>query len=79
MKNKLPRWYNEKLSDNSQAENCKQCKTCIFRDDGTVWSNDYKKSSCQMYQYPSMKPVHVINNKGICEYYNGGTDIDEES
>ena len=60
----------EILSDNSHVENCKQCKDCIFRDDGTVWTNDYRKASCIIYRYPNMKPLRVIDNKGICEYYN---------
>lgn len=64
------RMLEETLSDNSHVENCKQCKDCIFRDDGTVWSNDYRKSCCQMYQYPNMKPLRVVNNTGICEYYS---------
>ena len=70
---------NEVFSDNSYVENCKQCKDCIFRDDGTAWSNDHRKSCCQMFQYPNMKPFRVINNKGICEYYNNGEDENEES
>lgn len=64
------RYKDEILSDNSKLENCKQCKDCAFWNDGTVWSNDYKKSCCMIYQYPSCKPMHVINNKGLCEYYS---------
>lgn len=60
----------EVLTDNSGIEYCKQCKDCIFRDDGTPFSNHYTKSSCMMYQYPNMKPSKVINNKGLCEYYS---------
>ena len=63
------RYSNETLSDNSQIEYCKKCKNCLFRDDGTVWSNHYTKSSCMIYQYPNYKPINVINNKGTCEYY----------
>lgn len=64
------RLKNDILSDNSHVENCKQCKDCIFRNDGTAWSNNYQKSCCQMYQYPGFKPLYVINNKGACEYYS---------
>lgn len=66
----------EVLTDNSSVENCKQCKNCIFRDDGTAWSNDYRKSCCQIYQYPNFKPLHVINNKGLCEYHNDEKDTE---
>lgn len=64
------RMLEETLSDNSHVENCKQCKDCIFRDDGTVWSNSYQKGCCQIYQYPNMKPLRVVNNTGTCEYYS---------
>ena len=62
------RWDEETLTDNSQFELCQQCKDCIFRDDGTVWSNHYAKSSCQKYPYPKMKPVEVIDNESNCPY-----------
>ena len=62
------RWDEETLTDNTQFELCKQCKDCVFRDDGTVWSNMYTKSSCQKYPYPKMKPAKVINNDGDCSY-----------
>lgn len=59
----------EVFSDNSKIEYCKQCKNCIFKDGGTPFSNHYSKSSCQVFQYPNMKPLHVIDNNGICEYF----------
>lgn len=68
----------EVFTDNSKIENCKQCKDCLFRDDGTVWSNDYQKSCCQIYRYPNFKPLHVINNKGVCEYYHNEDEEDAE-
>lgn len=64
------RWDEEVLTDNTQFENCKQCKACINRYDGTVWSNHYTKSSCKKYPYPKMKPIEVINNTANCPYYN---------
>ena len=63
------RYADEVLSDNSAVENCKQCKNCLFRDDGTVFSNDYRKSCCQMFPYPGFKPIGVINNAEPCEYH----------
>lgn len=62
------RWNEETLSDNTQIENCKQCKNCMHQDDGTLWSNHYTKSSCRMFPYPKMKPSAVINNTGKCPY-----------
>lgn len=60
----------ELFTDNRGLENCKQCKDCIFRDDGTPWSNHYTKSNCRMFPHPGFKPLRVINNSGICEYYS---------
>lgn len=62
------RWDEETLSDNTHRKICEQCKDCTFRDDGTVWSNDFKKACCQKYPYPKVKPNDVINNKGDCIY-----------
>ena len=62
------RWDEDILTDNTQFENCKQCKNCIFQDDGTVWSNHYPKSCCQKYPYPKYKPVEVINNMMECHH-----------
>ena len=75
-KSLVERWDEDILSDNSQVENCKMCKDCIFRDDGTVYSNDYRKCCCMIYPYPKMKPLRVINNTGLCEYYNNGEDAE---
>lgn len=68
------RWDEEVLTDNSAIENCKQCKDCIFRDNKDVWSNHYTKSCCVMFPHPSFKPLKVIQNTGICEYYNKDTE-----
>ena len=64
------RYENEILSDNSQKEDCKQCKNCVFQSDGTVWSNDYRKCSCMVYQHPNTKPLDVIDNKAECQFFN---------
>lgn len=58
----------DKLSDNSQVELCKQCKECKLNNDGTVWSSHYSKSYCQMYARPMRKPDNVIHNTGRCPY-----------
>lgn len=59
------RMLEETLTDNSKIEYCKQCKDCIFKD-----KRGYEKAICMIYENPGYKPLHVINNKGICEYYN---------
>lgn len=61
----------EVLSDNSNVENCKQCKDCIF-----ISKLGYDRATCTIYQNPGHKPLRVIDNKGICEYYNDGKDAE---
>ncbi|MGN1100430.1 MAG: hypothetical protein ACI4S9_08800 [Christensenellales bacterium] len=62
-------------------EDSKQCKDCTFRDDGTVWGNDYIKQCCLIYQHPDIRAdisrSRIINNKMICEYCNDGTDNED--
>ena len=72
------RMLEETLSDNTQVETCKQCKNCLFKSDGTVWSNKYNKSYCRIYQYPRIKPLYVINNERTCEYYHNENEEDDE-
>ena len=72
------RYKDEVLSDNSKVENCKQCKDCIFQNDGTAFTNNYQKSSCMIYQYPNFKPLYVIKNKSLCEYYSNEEENDAE-
>lgn len=71
MKNKTleQRYEKEILTDNTQLPKCEQCKDCEFRDDGTIYANDYKKSSCSMYPYPQFKPVGVIRSTEPCDFY----------
>lgn len=59
--------------DNTGINRCKQCKDCNLRNDGTVWSNRYDKSSCRMYPYPKHKPVSVMNDITPCIYRDDGT------
>jgi|LSQX01.3.fsa_nt_gb hypothetical protein len=66
----------EKFTDNTVIDNCKQCKTCLFRDGGTDYSNEYRKSSCAIYVYPDMKPIEVIRNTGQCELYEKDPETD---
>lgn len=63
------KWSEETLTDNTKRKPCQQCKTCVYRDNGDVWSNHYTKASCQIYEYPDHKPVKVINNQEECEFY----------
>ena len=65
---KKPRWYDEQMTDNSKIEYCKQCKNCKYWNGGDAYSNDYQKTCCAVYPYPSMKPMSVIENKGDCVY-----------
>lgn len=60
--------YDEELTNNVALDKCVQCKDCKWRDDGTVYSNDYRKSNCMMYPYPLFKPVSVMRNDGFCDY-----------
>ena len=54
--------------DNTNVNQCLQCKNCGLRDDGTVWTNRYDKASCAAYRYPNHKPVTVMNNLTECRY-----------
>ena len=62
------RYADEILTDNTALEKCKQCKACLFWNDGTEYSN-YRKSSCAIYEHPDMKPIGVMDNVEKCEYY----------
>lgn len=64
------RYGDEKLTDNSKIKVCEQCEYCKYRDDGTVWSNDYRKICCFMYQYPKYKPMGVIHCTEECDFYD---------
>lgn len=63
------RYADEVLTDNTQFDKCRQCKDCIFRDDGTVYSSHYQKGCCRIYPYPQFKPLEIVMNKAECEYY----------
>ncbi|MFI3166480.1 MAG: hypothetical protein R3Y32_00005 [Bacillota bacterium] len=63
------RYGDEILTDNSKIKTCEQCKDCRFQDDGTAWTNDYKKAYCSLYQYPQHKPMEVIHCTEECEFY----------
>lgn len=62
------RYYNEVLSDNSNAGYCAQCKDCVRWGNGDAFSNRHFKSNCDAYIYPACKPTFVINNTGDCEF-----------
>lgn len=60
--------YTEELTDNTKLDKAVQCKDCKWRNDGTVWSNEYTKTSCMMFPYPLFKPIKVMRNEGFCPY-----------
>ena len=62
------RYKDEILTDNTKIRYCDICEDCLLWGHGDAYSNAYNKSSCDMYPYPAMKPIEVINNKGTCLY-----------
>lgn len=46
-----------------------QCRNCLLRSDGTVWSNDYRKAHCAQYKYPESKPIGVLHGTEVCTYF----------
>ena len=67
------RYGDEILTDNVALDKYRQCKDCVFRNDGTVYSNHYQKASCAMYPYPQFKPNEVAMNEGPCKYKRKGS------
>lgn len=65
----MERYNDEKLSDNTHIEYCKQCRKCGNWGHTDAYGNAYDKSSCDIYPYPDHKPPSVINNTGKCLYY----------
>lgn len=61
----------EILTDNSKIDYCKQCVKCIFKDE-----RGHDRAVCMIYKSPGHKPLHVINNNGICEYFNDEEDAE---
>lgn len=55
----------EVFTDNSQIEYCNQCKDCVFRDE-----RGHERAVCMIYENPGHKPLQVINNTGLCPYYD---------
>ncbi len=74
-----PRYFDEKLTDNSVLNHYSQCERCVFRYKdhfefaGKRYSceekDGWKKGNCHMFTYPEQKPNEVYNNTGMCEYY----------
>lgn len=62
------RYKDEVLTDNSKFSFYEQCKDCKFRDDGTIYSSDYRKGFCQKYPFPNIKPDGVMKNKIKCKH-----------
>lgn len=46
-----------------------ECKTCENKNDGTIYSNDYTKASCQEFPYPQVKPLEVLFKGAHCPKY----------
>lgn len=59
------RYKDEVLSDNSQSDDCKECRDCIHWKKGGKFDS-YRKATC--LKYPKMKPIGVIENKQKCEF-----------
>jgi len=45
------------------------CRTCAFKNDGTIYANDYHKGSCQKFPYPMVKPMDVLFKNAMCNEY----------
>lgn len=64
------KFINDRLSDNTQIEYCKQCETCVHWGKNPPWDNKHTKCYCEEYPYPNyMKPLYVINNEQPCTAY----------
>lgn len=59
------------LSDNTKIPKYEQCKTCMFRKSeiNGVLYDDYRKSCCMIFPYPSMKPIQFYDGSAKCEFY----------
>jgi hypothetical protein len=63
------RYNGEIPTDNTALDVCRQCKNCLFKNDGTVWTSHYQKGACAIYPYPESKPTDVMLNRETCEFY----------
>ncbi len=59
------------LTDNTKLPKYEQCKTCQFRkmQIGNSLIDDYRRSSCMIFRYPSMKPIQFFDGSARCEFY----------
>lgn len=62
------RYAKEVLTNNTALDKYRQCKDCVFRDGGTIYSDHYQKGCCAMFPYPQSKPRQVMLNEENCEY-----------
>lgn len=62
------RYSDELLTDNTRLAKYEQCRDCIYRDDGTPFSNRYDKGCCQKFPHPSSKPMGVMKNTLECRF-----------
>lgn len=45
------------------------CKDCKYRIGNTLFSNDYHKISCQVFEWPKTKPIEILVSHEDCERY----------
>lgn len=62
--------------DDNEMFNCHSpdadiiCKDCANKIGKTQFSNDYRKISCKVFEWPKTKPIGILTNNENCEYYN---------
>lgn len=59
------RYKDDILSDNSNSQDCMECRDCIHWNFGGKYDS-YKKATCR--KYPKLKPFGVIENKQKCKF-----------
>ena len=63
------RHLDERLSDNTHQDFCRQCRDCTLWGIGDdPFQNRHDKSNCAMFPYPDCKPGYVINNQAPCPF-----------
>lgn len=45
------------------------CKDCTNKVGNTMFSNDYHKSSCKVYEHPDSKPMEILLDGQSCIFY----------
>jgi len=66
----MSRHDDEILTDNTKINYCAQCKDCAFwGNNNDPFSNQYRKTNCDMFPYPGIKPMYVLDSTGDCQYH----------